>query len=377
MPVEPGGGGRRDRADPVVAAATTAGPEPADGAPRAPGVAAPEAQIPEAATREAAAPEPSTGRPRRAPARIRPESLARRAGEVREGLTWLGRPPEARAGLLYRLLVALARVVLVGCFRFRIEIEQEGPLPSGGYLVVAAAHRGWMDPFLVLFALPVEPRPWFLGSGPSTLTSRFRAAFIRRVGGLLPVWRGGVGVEQHVAAARAVLEAGGVFVQMPEGTVNGPIGRLAAFRHGASLIALRTLAPIVLVAMAGTEELYLGKRMAIRVLRPTTVAELLGATWRGAPPPPGSRTELELARRLSAAFEARLGPVVAELHRRTVDPPGRRRWSRRRLTWLFLGPGPLIHEPTAEADDSAGREAGGAEPGAFGDRSGTDEPTED
>lgn len=281
---------------------------------------------------------------RRAPARIRPLELRRRAGSVREGLEWLGRPPEARAGRLYRLLLALARFVCRHLFRFRIEIEREAPLPAGGYLVVAAAHRGWMDPFLVLFALPVEPRPWFLGSGPSTLTSPLRAALVRRIGGLLPVWRGGIGIEQHVAAARAVLAARGVFVQMPEGTVNGPVGRIAAFRHGAALIALRIQAPIVPVAMAGTEELYLGKRMAARVLAPTTVAELLGPAWPGASPPPGSRNELDLARRLTVALEERLGPVVAELHPRTVDPPGRRRWFRRRLTWLFLGPGPLVHE---------------------------------
>lgn len=292
-------------------------------------------------------------RPRRAPPRIRPEALARRRGTVREGLAWLGRAPEARAGRLYRGLLALARSLCRRVFRLRIEIEREAPLPAGGYLVVAAAHRGWIDPFLVLFALPVEPRPWFLGSGPSTLTSPLREAFIRRVGGLLPVWRGGLGIKQHVDAARAVLEAGGVLVQMPEGTVNGPVGRIAAFRHGASVIALRTLAPIVPIAMAGTEELYLGRRLAVRVLAPTTVPELLGPAWPGTAPPPGSRAELELARQLTAALEARLGPVVAELYPRTVDPPGRRRLFRRRLTWLFLGPGPLVHEPPAVEEDPA------------------------
>lgn len=228
---------------------------------------------------------------------------------------------------------------------------------------MAAAHRGWIDPFLVIFALPVEPRPWFLGSGPSTLTSPLRSAVLRRTGGLLPVWRGGLGIEQHVAAARAVLAAGGVLVQMPEGTVNGPLGRIAAFRHGAAVIALRTLAPIVPIALAGTEELYLGRRLAVRVLAPTTVADLLGPAWPGAPPPPGSRAELQLARRLTAAFEGVIGPVVAELYPRTVDPPGRRRWFRRRLTWLFLGPGPLIHEPSDPGAERAGATDLRAEPG--------------
>ena len=160
---------------------------------------------------------------------------------------------------------------------------------------------------------------------------------------LLPVWRGGLGVEGHVRSARAVVEAGAVFVQMPEGTVNGPPGRLGPFRPGAAVIAIRTGATIVPLAMAGTEELYVGRRMASRVLVPTTARELLGDAWDGAFPEPDSRAELELARRVSETLAARIGPVVEALHPLTVDPPDQPRRLRRRLTWLLLGPGPLEH----------------------------------
>ena len=198
-----------------------------------------------------------------------------------------------------------------------------------------------MDPFVVMHALPVEPRCWFLGSGPSTFTSRWRERFIHRLGGLLPVWRGGLGIDQHVRSAQAVVDAGGVFVQMPEGTVNGPPAGLCPFRPGAALIALRTDAPIVPLAIAGTEELYLGRRMASRVLPATSVAALLGGAWDGLLPPPGSRDELTLAHRASEALAAILEPVVRELQSSTIDPPGHQRRLRRRLTWLLLGPGPL------------------------------------
>ncbi|TME12438.1 MAG: 1-acyl-sn-glycerol-3-phosphate acyltransferase [Chloroflexi bacterium] len=284
---------------------------------------------------------PSRKRPR---ARIRPEALAAARGGAREGLDWLGRTPEARASLLYRGIRLLARFVLFGLFRFRIETSGQERLPQGGYLLVAAAHRGWMDPFVVMHALPIQPRCWFLGSGPSTFTSRWRELLVHRLGGLLPVWRGGLGVEGHVRSARAVVEAGAVFAQMPEGTVNGPPGRLGPFRPGAALIALRTGATVVPLAMAGTEELYLGRRMASRVLPPTSARELLGPAWDGRLPPPESREELELAKRASEALAALLGPAVEALHLRTVDPPGHPRRLRRRLTWLLLGPGPLAHE---------------------------------
>ena len=71
---------------------------------------------------------------------------------------------------------------------------------------------------------------------------------------------------------------------MPEGTVSGPPGRLGPFRTGWAVIALRTGAPIVPLAMAGTEELYLGRRMASRVL-PATSARALAGLAPGAPLP--------------------------------------------------------------------------------------------
>jgi 1-acyl-sn-glycerol-3-phosphate acyltransferase len=274
--------------------------------------------------------------------------MATARGGIREGLAWLGREPEAHASWLYRLLRLAARLVLFGLFRFRIDARGAEHLPAtGGYFLVAAAHRGWMDPFVAMHALPAEPRCWFLGSGPSTFTSWWRERLIHRLGGLLPVWRGGFGVDQHVAAAEAVIRNGGVFVQMPEGTVNGPAGRIGPFRHGAALIALRTGVPIVLLAIVGTEELYLGRRMASRILPPTDARTLLGDAWDGTLPPAGSRAELDLARALSTRFEAALGPAVQAIYPGTVDPPGRPRRLRHRLTWLLLRPGPVDRGPVS------------------------------
>lgn len=280
--------------------------------------------------------------PRRPPpARIAPEALAAARGGATEGLDWLGRAPEAKASLLYRLVRLLVRFICFGLFRFRIDTSGQEHVPKGGYFLVAAAHRGWMDPFVVMHALPVEPRSWILGSGPSTFTTRWREWLAKRVGGLLPVWRGGVGVDQHVASARAVVGNGAVFVQMPEGTVSGPPGRLGAMRHGWAIIALRTEAPILPLAMAGTEDLYLGKRMASQILPVTSVRALAGLA-EGAPlPAPGTREELTLARAMTDRLAGILGPAVEALHPGTVDPPGHPRRFRRRLTWLLLRPGRL------------------------------------
>jgi 1-acyl-sn-glycerol-3-phosphate acyltransferase len=235
------------------------------------------------------------------------------------------------------------RFVLFVVFRLRIRAEGREHVPArGGYLLVGAIHRGWMDPFLVLHALPLQPRPWFLGSGPSAFDRPWKEFLLRRLGGILPVWRGGVGVEQHVRSAQAVLAAGGVFVVFPEGGIAGPVGELSPFRLGAALIALRTGAPILPFVMVGSDELYLGRRLASRVLPLTSAAALLGEAEGFAAPSPGSREELAMARRLTDAFADLLRPHVQVLAPTVVDPPGHPRRFRR-LTWLLAtkrGPGP-------------------------------------
>jgi 1-acyl-sn-glycerol-3-phosphate acyltransferase len=275
--------------------------------------------------------------PRRvAEARTSPEALAAARGGVQEGLVWLGREPESRASVLVRLLAVLARLVLFGAFRFKVHATGREHLPAGGgFLLVAAIHRGWMDPFLIMHALPLEPRVWFLGSGPSAFSAKWREWLLHRIGGMLPVWRGGVGVEQHVASAQAVLRNGGVFVLVPEGGVTGPSDAPAAFRVGSALIALRTGALIVPLAMAGSEELYLGRRMATRILPTTSASELLGHTWPASLPEEGSREELDLAHVLTDRLAELFAPVIPELYADTVDPPTRPRRFRG-LTWLLL-----------------------------------------
>jgi hypothetical protein len=101
------------------------------------------------------------------------------------------------------------------------------------------------------------------------------------------------------------------------------------------------------LAMAGSEELYIGRRMATEVLEPTSARALLGDNWDGTLPPEGSREELELARHLTRRFEDLLGPAVERLHPGTVDPPGHPRRLKRRLTWLLLRPGRLDRDPAA------------------------------
>ena len=167
-----------------------------------------------------------------------------------------------------------------------------------------------MDPFVVMHAIPAEPRAWFLGSGPSTFTTRWRERLIHRLGGLLPVWRGGVGVDQHVASARAVIANDAVFAQMPEGTVSGPpgTGRAIPGRLGSDRLAGGRTDRAA--RDRRNRGVYLGRRLASRVLPATSVRALAGLEPGAALPDPGSREELALAHRMSDALAAILGPAA-------------------------------------------------------------------
>lgn len=116
-----------------------------------------------------------------------------------------------------------------------------------------------------------------------------------------------------------------------EGAIAQPPARLGRVRDGAALLALRTDAPIVPVAICGAETLYRGRRIRVRFGAPTTVAALLaadgGATER---PEPGSRDELRAARRVTRAICGPIEAAVIADHPTTIDPPAMpRRW-----TWL-------------------------------------------
>jgi 1-acyl-sn-glycerol-3-phosphate acyltransferase len=258
----------------------------------------------------------------------RPEALAASRDEPPlEGIDWLGRTPGPRAPILYRLLAAVGMTFLLRICRLRVDVAGREHLPAGGFIAVCALHRSWIDPLLVMHALPMEPRVWFLGSGATAFDRPWKERLLRRTGGLLPVWRGGTDISVHVRSARAVVDHGAVLALFAEGRIGGPADAPAKMRAGSALLCLRTGAPILLIAVAGAEALYRGKRIAVSILEPTNPERLLGARWSGTPDP-GSRQELRAAHELTSAISARLAPEIQRLHRSTADPADQpRRWN--------------------------------------------------
>ena len=151
--------------------------------------------------------------------------------------------------LLVRWLLApLVRLL------YRPVVQGAQNIPRHGPVIIAANHRAALDTAAI--ALTAGRRVSFLGKAEyftgTGLRGRAMAAFVSALG-YIPVDRGNAkaGLDA-LAAARVVLESGGAFAIYPEGT-RSLDGRLHRGHTGVASLALDTGAPVVPVALIGTE----------------------------------------------------------------------------------------------------------------------------
>jgi 1-acyl-sn-glycerol-3-phosphate acyltransferase len=166
--------------------------------------------------------------------------------------------------------------------------------------------------------------------------SPLRRSIVRRLGGVIPIpaARDPATVTIHLEAAAAALEAGTVFMLMPEtGPASAP-GALRRLGGGMAYVALRSRAPIVPLVIGGNDELFFGRRIILRVTPALDPFELAGLDPAGPPPIPGSAEERGAAHRLTKAFASRVAEAVLDAHARSLPPPGTRKRGRF-LTTLF------------------------------------------
>ncbi len=126
-------------------------------------------------------------------------------------------------------------------------------LPESGPAILASNHLAVIDSFFLPLMLPREVI--FIGKSDyvegTGIKGRFIAWFMKGVG-LIPVDRsGGRASEAALRAGLDRLESGGLFGIYPEGT-RSPDGRLYRGKTGVARLALESGAPVVPVAMVGT-----------------------------------------------------------------------------------------------------------------------------
>ena len=154
------------------------------------------------------------------------------------------------SGPLYLLVRVLAAPMLRLWFRMHVEGREH--LPAEGGVIIAPNHKSFLDPFFIGLAtrrrlrymakIEMFRRPW--------------AALLLRLGAF-PVRRGEADADA-LETARQLLEDGQAVVVFPEGTRVDEPDALGAPHHGAARLAVKTGAPIVPTAVAGTANLWLG-----------------------------------------------------------------------------------------------------------------------
>jgi glycerol-3-phosphate dehydrogenase (NAD(P)+) len=215
--------------------------------------------------------------------------------------------------LVYWSFRALAQPALQLYFRAR-RIGREH-IPDGK-VILAANHRSFLDPFIIGTCVR---RPIYFVAKRELFENRLIGWFLNCLGAF-PVRRE-ESDEESVATALTLLERGEAVVIFPEGTRTRS-GPLRQPKRGVGRLALESGAPVVPIAIAGTERARRGwlirpVRVALRCGRPLTYPKV------EAPSP-----------RLAREVTARIWPCIE-------------------LQWAWLG-GPVRPQPARTEEAAAG-----------------------
>jgi glycerol-3-phosphate dehydrogenase (NAD(P)+) len=217
--------------------------------------------------------------------------------------------------LVYWLVRALVQPVFHLYFRLsRIGREH---VPESGPVIYCSNHRSFLDPFVIG---TIARRPLYYVAKQELFRHRFVAWLLNSLGAF-PVNRG-AGDQDMLATAKAILERGDSVLMFAEGTRIRP-GALGRPKRGVGRLALETGAPVVPVAVIGTEAVRKGWR-----IRPHKVRIRIGS------PLTFPRVE-QPSPQLAAAVTDRIWPNVM-------------------LQWEWLGGLPPLRRAAVIGDGAAG-----------------------
>ena len=186
-----------------------------------------------------------------------------------------------------RYAIAMGASWLLVRALFRVRIEGLERLPAGPALL-CFNHQSWLDPFVLMAALPWRPRLYFFGPREADMSRGTRNRLMIWTGTAIPFRPDKddlIGVTRRVAA---ILAAGNVVAIAGEGRIHAGERELLPLDEGAAFFAIRSGVPLVPVAVNGTSWLVFGRRLRVQVGEPiaTTgrptreaVAELRRVGW--------------------------------------------------------------------------------------------------
>ena len=178
-------------------------------------------------------------------------------------------PVGRRATPIFRVVRSVARALFHLLFRF--EVSGRERIPDSAFIVIAN-HLGWMDAISLLLLFPAEPRIHFLADPTSMMRNRPLWALVRATGGIVPVDRAKHGDRRLFGHVERCLAQGGAIALFPEGDFGPREGELLPFKKGFAHFAVAANVPVVPVGLSGMRDLWLGKRLVVRIGEPIPAA---------------------------------------------------------------------------------------------------------
>jgi 1-acyl-sn-glycerol-3-phosphate acyltransferase len=221
----------------------------------------------------------------------------------------------------------------------RVRFEGRDRLPAGP-AILCFNHLGWLDPLIVLAALPLRPRLYLFGPKEEDMHVGARNRLMTWSAASVPFKPDKRDLLETTRRVEAVFDAGGRLAIAGEGRIHVHEGDLLPLAEGTAYFALRGGVPIVPIAISGTSWVDFRSVVVVRV---------------GEPIAPAGRPTKEAVDALTWRTWSALRALVDGDHDR--QPPGRfGRW----LTELFndWGPGGRAAASAIRGPDPAGVASG-------------------
>jgi 1-acyl-sn-glycerol-3-phosphate acyltransferase len=209
----------------------------------------------------------------------------------------LGRSDQRASGWLRRCVM---RSLIHTFFRVRVEHPERIPKEPA---ILASNHLSHVDPFLILSEVPGHPYYYIPGDARTLYNRWWKRQVLGFAGGVIPLerrWKEEIAVleaakvgrndlanlatavEQNVSrrtdlqtlrsidrAVQAIFARGDGMIIFPEGKLGRVEGQLQLpLARGVAIYALRAGVPIVPIALIGSHDVYLCKKLTIRVGEP-------------------------------------------------------------------------------------------------------------
>lgn len=169
--------------------------------------------------------------------------------------------------MLYNFIKAIFRIIFATLYPWDI-VGLEN-IPPGGPLIICSNHINWVDPALVASMIP-DKKVNFMAK-EELFKYPLLGYLFKRVGAF-PVKRDSADLKS-IKTALSLLKDGEFIGLFPEGT-RSKTGEVGEALPGAALLALKSRAPVLPVAIAGRFRLF--KKIEVRIGKPLTFPDAYG-----------------------------------------------------------------------------------------------------